>query len=137
MAMLFSRRLSAALSHISRSAPFLTYYCIKYVFARVGRALFQVRFFQVPTLMPFPIMVHKVILRRGNIHPSFFRNSRLKFRHGGKSTFSTGESYHTTVCRTTQIRQRTCDNPVVLRDDWNPSQSESSCPLLKPWLLHT
>ena len=26
-------------------------------------------------------------------------------------------------------------NPLVLRDDWNPSQSESYCPLLKPWLL--
>ena len=28
-------------------------------------------------------------------------------------------------------------NPSVRRDDSNPSQPESSCLLLKPWLLHT
>ena len=44
-----------------------------------GRALFQVRFFQVPTLMPFPIRVHKLLSRRGDIHPTLFRNSRPKF----------------------------------------------------------
>ena len=32
----------------------------------------------------------------------------------------------TTVCRGTQIRVRTFVNQSVLRDDWNPSQSESS-----------
>ena len=26
-------------------------------------------------------------------------------------------------------------NPLVPPDDWNPSKSESSCPLQKPWLL--
>ena len=38
------------------------------------------------------------------------------------------ESYqNTTVCRGTQIRQRTCVIQLVLRDYcWNPSQSESS-----------
>ena len=39
-------------------------------------------------------------------------------RHGGEPTISTGESYqNTTVCRSTQIRQRTCLNQLVLRDD--------------------
>ena len=38
------------------------------------------RCFQVPTLwLPFPIGVHKVLLRRGNIHP----------RHGDTPTTST------------------------------------------------
>ena len=77
MAKLFPRRLSAVLSHISRSAPFLTcYYYINCVFVRVG--LFQVRFFPVPTPTPFPIRVHKLLLRRGNIHPTLFLNSRPK-----------------------------------------------------------
>ena len=35
--------------------------------------------FHVPTPMPFPMRVHKLILRRGNIHPNLFRNSRSKF----------------------------------------------------------
>ena len=35
---------------------------------------------QVPTLiMPFPIRVHKLLLRRGNIDLTLLRNSRLKF----------------------------------------------------------
>ena len=50
-------------------------------FASVGRALFQVRCFQVPTLMP----VHKLILRRGNIHPIY----ETQIGHGGRPTFST------------------------------------------------
>ena len=58
---------------------FLTCYYINYVFARGGRALFQIRFFQVPTLMPFPTKVHKLLLQRGNIHPTLFRNSLPKF----------------------------------------------------------
>ena len=34
------------------------------------------RCFQVPMLMPFPVRIHKLLLRRGNIHPStLFRNS--------------------------------------------------------------
>ena len=41
-------------------------YYINFVFARVDRALFQVRFFQVPTLVPFPVRAHKRLLRRGN-----------------------------------------------------------------------
>ena len=89
--------------------------------------------FHVPTPMPFPMRVHKLILRRGTIHPTLFRNSPLKF------DMEATESYHnTTVCCSTQIRQRTCVNQLVLRDDWNPSQSERSCPLLKQllWSLH-
>ena len=44
MAELFPRRLKAILSHISRSVPFLScyYQYHRYVFARAGRALFQV-----------------------------------------------------------------------------------------------
>ena len=34
--------------------------------------------FQVRTSMPFSIGVHKLILRRGNIHPTLFRNFRPK-----------------------------------------------------------
>ena len=34
--------------------------------------------FQVRASMPFSIGVHKLILRRGNIHPTLFRNFRPK-----------------------------------------------------------
>ena len=36
------------------------------------------RCFQVPTLLPFPIRVRKLLLRRGNIHPTSLRNSGPK-----------------------------------------------------------
>ena len=35
--------------------------------------------FKVPTRLPFPIRVQKILLRRGNIHSTVFRNSGPKF----------------------------------------------------------
>ena len=57
---------------------------------------------------------------------------RTQIRHGGEPTMSTFNNRilsNITVCRSTRIRQMTCVNRLVLRDDWNPinSQSESSC----------
>ena len=74
----------------------------------------------------------------GQHSPNFVSQFMTQIRHGGKPAISTRKSYHnTTVCCSTQIRQRTCVNQLVLRDDWNPIQSESSRPPLKPWLLYT
>ena len=95
------------------------------------------RCFQVPTLLPFPTKVRKLLLRRGSIHPTFFLNSRPKFDMEASQTFQQDNIIITrrcAVCRSTQIRQRTCVNQLGFRDNWNPSQSESSCPLLKPWM---
>ena len=65
-AKLFPWRLIALLPHVSRSSPFWTCYCcIEYVFTRVGLALLQVRCFQVPTIMPFPVKVPKRLLQWG------------------------------------------------------------------------
>ena len=134
MAKLFPRRL---LSHISRSAPFLTcYYYINYVFAHVGRALFQARFFQVPTLIPFPIRVHRLILRLGNIDPTPFRNSPPKFDKEANQPFQQ-DNIIVPPCVAAPKSDRGRVNQLVLRADWNPSQSESYCLLLKPWLSHT
>ena len=137
MVKLFPRRLSAVLSHISRSAPFLTcYYYIIYVFARVGRALFQVRFFQVPTLVPFPRRVHKLLLLRRNIHPPLFRNLRPNLDMEANKPFQQ-DNLIIPPCVAAPKSDRRRVNQLVLRDDWNPRKSESSCPLLKPWMLHT
>ena len=46
---------------------------------RIRRALFQARFFQVPTAIPFPKSVCKLLLRRDNNHLTLFLNSRPKF----------------------------------------------------------
>ena len=138
MAKLFPRRLSPMLLNISRSAPFLTcYYYINYVFTRVGQALSQVKFIQVPTFMPFPIRAHKLILRRGNIHLTLFRNSRPKFDMEANQPFQQANLIITPPCVAAPKSDKGRVNQLVLRDDWNPSQPESSCPLLKSWLLHT
>ena len=74
----------------------------------------------------------------GQYSPNFVSQFTNQIRHGGKPSTSTRQSYdNTTVCRSAQIRQRACVNHLVLWDDWNPGQSESSCPLMKPWLFHT
>ena len=124
------------LSHISRSAPFLTcyYYIINYVFARVGRGLFQVSF-QIPTLMTFPIRVQKLLLRRGHIHPTLFRKSRLKSDMEANQQFQQDDLIIIPPCVAAPKSDRGRVNQLVLRDDWSPSQSESYYPLLKPWLL--
>ena len=132
MAKLFPRRLSA-LTQFAICPLLVLLQLIPSITSLCALGELSSRCFQVPTLMPFPIRVHKLILRRGTIHPTLFRNSPLKF------DMEATESYHnTTVCCSTQIRQRTCVNQLVLRDDWNPSQSERSCPLLKQllWSLH-
>ena len=85
--------------------------------------------------MPFLIRVRKLLLRRDNISPNFVSYFTTQIRHGGKPTISTRYPYHSSiVCHSTQIRQMTCVNQLVEPYD---SQSESSCLLLKPWLLHT
>ena len=57
-----------ALIHFAICPPLTCYYYINYVFARAGRALFQVRFFQVPTLMPFPT---QTCFTTGQYSPNF------------------------------------------------------------------
>ena len=98
----FPRWLSAVLSDFSRSALFLTCYyyisTINYVFARVGKSLFQVRCFQVPTPMPFPLRVHKLLLRRGHIRPTLLRNSRPKFVMEANQPFQQGNIIKTPPC---------------------------------------
>ena len=78
------------------------------------RALAELFFrcLQVPTFIPFPVRVRELTLRRGNVHPTLFRNF---------DPISTRNPYHNTitVCRSTQSRQRTCVNQLVLREDWN------------------
>ena len=125
-------------AHISRSVPFLTcYYYINCVLACVSRALFQVRFFPTSNAHALSYKGTQSFFTTGEYSPNFVSKFTRQIRHGGKLTNSKRSSYHTTVCRSTQTRQRTCVNHFALRDDWIPSQSECSCPLLKPWLLHT
>ena len=59
--------LRSALTHFAICLLDLQYY-INCVFAHVGRALFQVRFFQVPTLMPFPT---QTCFTTGQYSPNF------------------------------------------------------------------
>ena len=95
----------------SCSAAFNT---IEYVFARVGRDLFQ-----VPTLLPFNVRVHKFLPRRGNTHPTLFRNSRPKFDMEANQPFQQENLIKTPPCvAAPKIRQRTRANQLVLQDDW-------------------
>ena len=74
------------------------------------------RCFQVPTLLPFPIKVHKFLLRPGNIHPILFRNSGPTFDIEANQPFEQDYLSKTPLCGT-QIRQSTCVNQLVFRDD--------------------
>ena len=133
---LFTQTQRSALTHFA-ICPLLNLLLLhKFVSARVGRALFQVRFFQVPTRMPFPIRVH-----------NFFYDvaifTQLCFvSHEPKSIWRQTNHFNKTIlstphCVAAPKSDRGRSNQLVLRDDWKPSQSESSCPLLKPRLLHT
>ena len=108
---------------------------IDYVFVCIGRALLKVLWSSnAPTLS---YKGTQTSFTTGQYSPNFISSIRTQIRHGGEPAIPTGESYqNTTVCRSTLIRQRMCANQLF-RGDWNPSQSESSCPVLKPWLLHT
>ena len=126
MAKLVLRKLTAVLSRISRPVRFLTCYylyhrlrlCVLWRSSRTGVSKFQrsCHFFK-GTQNTF---------RRGNIPPTLFRNSGSKFGTEVIQPFQKEFYQNATVCRGTQSRQKTCVNPLVLRDDWNPSQSESS-----------
>ena len=56
------------------------------------------RYFQVPTLLPVPIRVHKLLLRRGNIHPNLFRNSGPKFDMEANQPFQQDNLMKTPPC---------------------------------------
>ena len=140
MAKLYPRRLNAVLSRISRSVPFLSCYyqynqlrlCARWPSSLPGQVL--------PSSNTHALSYKsaQTYFSTGQYSPNFVSYITTQSGHGGEPPMSTRESYHnTTVCRSTQIRRRTYVKQLVLRDDWNPSQSESSCPLPKPWLLHT
>ena len=84
------------------------------------------RCFQAPPLMPSSIRVRKLLLRRGNIHPTLLRSSRPKLDIG-EPTISTRDSYHNIPYIAARRSDRGHDTvtQLVLRDDWNPSQYES------------
>ena len=81
------------------------------------------RRFQVPTLLPFPMRAHKFLLRRGNIHPTLFRSPGPKFDMEPNQPFEQDNFVKTPPCAAAPKSDR---GQSVLRDDWNPSQSESS-----------
>ena len=93
---------------------------------------------QVPTLLPFPVRVHKFMLRQAVFTELYFviedpNSTWRRTNHFNKRILS--NRHHGVSQHPNQTEE--CVNHFVLPDDWNPSQSESFCPLLKPWLFHT
>ena len=87
---------------------------------------------QVPTLLPFPVRVHKFMLRQAVFTELYFVIEDPNSTWRRTNHFNKRVLYQdTTVCRSTQITQKTSVKRLVFRDDWNPSHFES-CPLLKP-----
>ena len=135
MSKLFPRRLSAVLSHIRDLSTSIN--TIDYVFARVGRALLQVlpnsNAPAISYLCGYPNFFYDgAIFIQLNIVILNPDSTWRPINHFNKIILS-----NTTVYRSAQFKPRTCVNQLVLRDDWTRNQSNSSCPLPKPWLFHT
>ena len=116
---------SAGSTHISIGVSLTGYY--RYHRLRLcARWPSSLRCFQVPTLLTFVTRVHACILWRAIYTQLYFvildPNSIWR-----RTNYLRREFYpNTEVCRGTHIRQRACVNQVVLRDNWNPSEFESS-----------
>ena len=71
----------SALTHFAISPLLVLVLLISSITCLLELAELSSRYSQVPTLLPFPmrLRVHKRLVRRGNIHPTLFPNSRPKF----------------------------------------------------------
>ena len=77
----------SALTHFAISPLLVLLLLVSSITSLRELAELSSRCFQVPTLLPFPIRVHKLLLRRGNIHPTLFPISRPKFDMAANQPF--------------------------------------------------
>ena len=94
----FTQAQHSVLTHFAIRPLLVVLLSISSIMSLRALAELSSRYFQVPTLLPVPIRVHKLLLRRGNIHPNLFRNSGPKFDMEANQPFQQDNLMKTPPC---------------------------------------